>query len=60
MTETTELLKRLEAGEPFEQYCTCGGYAWRLNGRDPLSPHMDWCPQKPEFDARVAPLKSEG
>lgn len=33
----------------FENYCNCGGFAWSLNGRDPASPHMNWCPQYDEY-----------
>lgn len=33
----------------FEHHCTCGGYAWRMNGRDPRQPHMSWCPQAEEY-----------
>lgn len=35
----------------FENYCTCGGYAWTMNGRPESDPHMPWCPQKAEYDA---------
>jgi hypothetical protein len=34
----------------FKHYCTCGGYAHALNGRDPRRPHMDWCPQLKEYN----------
>lgn len=34
----------------FDQYCTCGGSAWRMNGRPQSDPHMSWCPQKPQYD----------
>ena len=34
----------------FEHYCTCGGYAWTMNGRKESDPHMSWCPQKEEYD----------
>jgi hypothetical protein len=33
----------------FKNYCTCGGYAWSMNGRDPKQPHMAWCPQFKEY-----------
>lgn len=33
----------------FKQYCTCGGYAWQMNGRPESQPHMDWCPQEKEY-----------
>ncbi len=35
----------------FECYCTCGGYAHSINGRDPANPHMTWCPQYEEYKA---------
>ena len=35
----------------FENYCNCGGYAWSMNGRSPLHPHMVWCAQYAEFNA---------
>jgi len=38
----------------FEYGCMCGGYAWRMNGRDPKQPHMDWCPQHAEYAEYVA------
>ena len=33
----------------FKNHCTCGGYAWSLNGRPERQPHMDWCPQAEEY-----------
>lgn len=33
----------------FKNYCTCGGFAWTMNGRDPANPHMAWCPQLDEY-----------
>jgi hypothetical protein len=39
-----------EAITNFEEYCTCGGYAWSTNGRPHSDPHMPWCPQKPQYD----------
>ena len=33
----------------FENYCTCGGYAWQMNGRPQNQPHMEWCPQREEY-----------
>ena len=43
----------------FDHYCNCGGFAWRRNGRDPKSPHMAWCPQKPQYDEWVAALPAD-
>lgn len=34
----------------FKNYCTCGGYAWTINGRDRARPHMSWCPQAEEYN----------
>jgi hypothetical protein len=33
----------------FGNYCTCGGYAWQMNGRPEAQPHMAWCPQMEEY-----------
>ena len=33
----------------FNNYCTCGGFAWTMNGRNPYNPHMFWCPQATEY-----------
>lgn len=33
----------------FDHYCTCGGFAYSLNGRNEAYPHMDWCPQAPQY-----------
>lgn len=35
----------------FKNYCTCGGFAWELNGRPEAQPHMGWCPQREEYAA---------
>jgi hypothetical protein len=35
--------------ETFENYCTCGGFAWQMNGRPEAQPHMTWCPQREEY-----------
>lgn len=34
----------------FQDYCTCGGFAHSMNGRDPRRPHMSWCPQRDEYN----------
>jgi len=46
-------MTREEAEEvkTFVHYCTCGGYAWQLNGRREEQPHMTWCPQYEEYAA---------
>lgn len=33
----------------FANHCTCGGYAWQLNGRPKAQPHTPWCPQYEEY-----------
>jgi len=33
----------------FDNGCTCGGYAWRMNGRPESQPHQDWCPQHKQY-----------
>jgi len=33
----------------FKHHCTCGGYAYDMNGRNPDAPHMAWCPQLEEY-----------
>ncbi len=43
----------------FDHACTCGGYAWRMNGRSEENPHMPWCPQKPQYDAWYAATHEE-
>lgn len=44
---TKDEAKRLKR---FDHYCTCGGFAWRMNGRPEADPHMAWCPQKQQYD----------
>lgn len=34
----------------FTNRCTCGGYAWTMNGRNPARPHLYWCPQEKEYN----------
>lgn len=34
----------------FKNYCTCGGFAWQMNGRPERRPHMEWCPQASEYN----------
>lgn len=33
----------------FKNHCTCGGFAWSMNGRPQSQPHMTWCPQYAEY-----------
>ncbi len=39
-----------KAIKSFKERCTCGGYAHTMNGRDPARPHMDYCPQREEYN----------
>ena len=34
----------------FDNPCTCGGFAWQINGRKQEQPHMNWCPQYDEYE----------
>lgn len=34
----------------FKNLCTCGGFAWKMNGRNPARPHMSYCPQLEEYN----------
>ena len=34
----------------FKHHCTCGGFAASMNLRNAARPHMDWCPQKDEYN----------
>jgi len=52
---TTEQPKKHKS---FEHYCTCGGYAYEMNGRNPEQPHMIWCPQRDEWIAWKQSLKN--
>lgn len=38
-----------QALKSFKHRCTCGGYAFHMNGRDPRQPYMSWCPQREEY-----------
>jgi hypothetical protein len=42
----------------FKYYCTCGGYAANMNGRDKRHPHLDYCPQLEEFERWQAALEA--
>lgn len=52
MTIDTKRMTKEQAQslKSFKNPCTCGGYAWRMNGRPEASPHMNWCPQAQEYD----------
>ncbi len=43
----------------FDHVCTCGGYAWQMSGRDESRPHMDYCPQKAQYDEWYRAMHSE-
>ena len=34
----------------FENYCNCGGFNYKQNGRPGDRPHMNWCPQREEYN----------
>lgn len=40
----------------FDHICTCGGFAWMMNGRPESDPHTPWCPQKPQYDEWYAAM----
>lgn len=42
----------------FKNSCTCGGYAWNINGRPREQPHMSWCPQYNEYGEWFMALQS--
>jgi len=44
----------------FKHYCTCGGYAHSMNGRNPRRPHKHWCPQRKEYSEWYDALHDEG
>lgn len=44
---TKEEAKKLKK---FDYLCTCGGYAWSMNGRSEANPHMLYCKQKQQYD----------
>jgi len=44
----------------FDHYCTCGGYASNMNGRNSEQPHMEWCPQLPQWMEWKAALQEQG
>ena len=48
-----------ESLETFENQCTCGGFAWSMNGRPQEQPHMAWCPQYDEYDEWYQALHSK-
>ena len=57
----TMLINRVDELErtTFTNTCTCGGFAWALNGRPQAQPHMDWCPQADEYKAWYAAVHGE-
>lgn len=42
----------------FKNYCTCGGYAPSMNGRDRCNPHLNYCPQREEFKEWQAAIEA--
>jgi hypothetical protein len=51
--------EQAEQLKTFDHYCTCGGFAWQLNGRSKENPHMSWCPQKQQYDAWYTALHND-
>lgn len=43
----------------FNNLCTCGGYAYNLNGRSEKQPHMPWYPQYKEYSEWYEALHSD-
>ena len=43
----------------FDNPCTCGGFAWQINGRKQEQPHMNWCPQYDEYEEWYQALHSD-
>ena len=43
----------------FDNQCTCGGFAWSMNGRPQEQPHMAWCPQYDEYEEWYQALHSK-
>lgn len=48
-----------KALKSFKTYCTCGGYARRINGGPAPDPHMKWCPQDQEYREWYAAFNSQ-
>jgi hypothetical protein len=44
----------------FKHYCTCGGFAVSMNGRDERHPHLDYCPQREEFEEWRTAIEAKG
>lgn len=42
----------------FKEYCNCGGSSWNMNGRNPLYPHLHYCPQLEEHNDWIKALLS--
>lgn len=43
----------------YKEYCTCGGYAWSMNRRNPDHPHMQWCAQYEEHEKLYSQYRKE-
>lgn len=42
----------------FKNYCTCGGYAGLSERAKSRHPHLDYCPQRDEWEAWKAAIES--
>lgn len=40
VVKLSERLEEAKNLKTFKHICTCGGFAWRMNGRNPARPHM--------------------
>ena len=43
----------------FRNYCTCGGYAGLSERAQSRHPHLDWCPQRDEWEEWKAAMEQE-
>ena len=46
---SSTLSEKWKRKKKFDNFCTCGGYAYTINGRNPDQPHMEWCKQFDEY-----------
>lgn len=44
----------------FDHHCTCGGYAYSMNGRDPARPHMAYCLQGKQYNEWYDAINGKG
>ena len=43
----------------YKHYCNCGGYAGLSERSKSRHPHMDWCPQREEWEERQALIEAQ-